>query len=485
MALNDAKVKAAKPKEAAYKLTDSGQLYLHVTPAGGKHWRMNYTFGKSASGKPAQKTLTIGPYPIVSLGEAREARDAAKRLLLEGRDPAVVKQITRQDRSAAAVNTFRLIAERWFELKSGWSLAKRAAWRAQHGAARVRDAANWADPKARGWSAVHSDDVWKSLERDAFPAFGDLPIADIDTAMVLDLLKAIVARGSIESAQRLRQRLSDIFGSAIPLKIIRSDPAPMSLLKLLPARPRARKQPSVIDATQDNDERIRLVRGLLAEVEALRTRATTKFAMRLLALTAVRPGEVAGAAWTEFEDLGGSAPLWRIPAARMKGDDDRKREVGGDHLVTLSRQAVEVLRALEPLTGRYALLFPSERFSHRSMSENTLNAVLKRAGYDNRHVPHGFRAAFSTIMNEIADRAWREAGHKGASPDRAIIDLMLAHVPGNKVEGAYNRADYLPRRREIAQQYADLIIVGLESPEAQLGRPIRYAATGPGAADTM
>jgi integrase len=116
------------------------------------------------------------------------------------------------------------------------------------------------------------------------------------------------------------------------------------------------------------------------------------------------------------------------------------------------------------------------------MSENTLNALLKRAGYGNEHVPHGFRATFSTIMNEIFDRAWREAGHKGASPDRAIIDLMLAHVPDDKVEGAYNRAAYMPRRREIAQEYADLIIVGLEPPEAQLGRPIRYAATGPGEA---
>lgn len=479
MALNDAKVKAAKPRETAYKLTDGGQLFLHVSPAGGKHWRMNYTFGTNAAGKPAQKTLTIGPYPVVSLGEAREARDAAKRQLLEGRDPAVVKQLTRRDRSAAAVNTFRVVAERWFELKSGWSLAKRKAWREQHGAARVRDAAHWSDPKVRGWSAVHSDDVWKSLERDAFPAFGDVPIADIDTAMVLDLLNAIVARGSIESAQRLRQRLSDIFGSAIPAGLCRADPAPVSLLKLLPARPLARKQPSVVDATQDNEVRIKLVRQLLASVENLPTRATTKFAMRLLALTAARPGEIAGAAWAEFEDLDGVAPLWRIPAARMKGDDDRKREAGGDHLVPLSRQAVEVLRALEPLTGRYALLFPSERFSHRSMSENTLNALLKRAGYTNRHVPHGFRAAFSTIMNEIVDRAWREAGHKGSSPDRAIIDLMLAHVPKDRVEGAYNRAAYMPRRRELAQEYADHIIVGLDTAESQLGRPIRRAVSSP------
>ena len=470
MALNDAKVKAAKPKAKAYKLSDTGQLFLHVTTAGGKHWRMNYTFGKNAAGKPAQKTLTIGPYPVVSLGEAREARDAAKKLLLDGRDPAVVKQLTRQDRSAAADATFQKIAEKWFQLRSGWSLAKLDAWKAEHGAARVRDAANWSDPKVRGWSAVHSDDVLKSLRKDAFPALGALPITDIDTPKILEVLHAMEQRGAIESAHRLRQRLSDIFTYAIAASIARVDPAPASLTKVLQAKPKARKQPSIVDGTQDNDERIKRVRQLLADIEAERTRAGTKFAMRLLALTAVRPGEVAGAEWSEFEGLDGPAPLWRIPAARMKGDRDRKEEAGGDHLVPLSRQAVEVLVALHQLSGRYPLLFPGERFSHRPISENTLNALLKRAKYENRHVPHGFRAAFSTIMNERPDRA---------DDDRAVIDLMLAHVPGNKVEAAYNRAAYMPRRRELAQEYADLIIVGLDAPETQLGKPIRYAATGP------
>jgi len=480
MALNDAKVKAAKPKAAAYKLSDSGQLFLHVTPAGGKHWRMNYTFGRSASGKPAQKTLTIGPYPVVSLGEAREARDAAKALLLAGRDPAVVKQLTKVDRTAAAANTFQTIAERWFQLKSGWSLAKLDAWRAEHGSARVRDAANWTDPRVRGWSAVHADDVLKSLRRDAFPALGALPMTDIDTPKVLELLHAVEKRGAIETSHRLRQRISDVFTYAIAGRICSVDPAPIGLTKILQSKPRARKQPSIIDGTDDNAVRMERVRKLLADCEDERTRAATKFALRLLALTAVRPGEVAGAHWDEFEGLDGTAPLWRIPAARMKGDKDRKEEVGGDHLVPLSRQAVEVLEALAQLTGRFALLFPGERFSHRPISENTLNALLKRAGYQNRHVPHGFRAAFSTIMNERTDRAWREAGHKDASPDRAIIDLMLAHVPGNKVEAAYNRSGYMERRRELAQEYADLIIVDLEPPAAQLGRPIRYAATGPG-----
>ena len=480
MALNDAKVKAAKPAETAYKLADSGQLYLYVTPAGGKLWRMNYTFGRNAAGRPVQKTLSIGAYPIVTLVQARAKRDEAKALLLEGRDPAIVKQLTRADRSAAADNTFEVVANRWFEKKSGWVLAKLDEWRQANGAARVRDAANWTKPGTRGWSAVHSDDVLKSLRRDAFPVIGALPMIDIDTPKILEMLHKVEARGSIESAHRLRQRVSDVFNFAMAAGICRVDPAPAALIKVLADKPKAKKQPSIVDGLRTNEDRIERMRQLVRDCEAERTRAGTKFALRLLALTAVRPGEIAGARWDEFEDLGGEHPLWRIPAARMKGDQDRKEEEFGDHLVPLSFQAMEVIHALRQVSGNYELLFPSERHSHRSISENTLRALLIRAGYYQRHVPHGFRAAFSTIMNERADREWRARGGEGSSPDRAIIDLMLAHVPANRVEAAYNRAAYLDRRRELAQEWADLLIVDMEPPAAQLGRPIRYAATGPG-----
>ncbi|RYE50163.1 MAG: integrase, partial [Rhizobiaceae bacterium] len=183
-----------------------------------------------------------------------------------------------------------------------------------------------------------------------------------------------------------------------------------------------------------------------------------------LALTAVRPNEVHGATWTEFEDLNGKAPLWRIPAARMKGDLDRKNEHGGDHLVPLSPQSVAILRALWPLTGNGPLLFPSNRHTHRPMSNNAMGYLLNRAGYHGHHVPHGFRAAFSTIMNE-----WVK--EHGRSDDREVIDLMLAHVPSNKVEGAYNRAKYLPRRRELAAIWAEMLVDGLPSPTLLVGLP--------------
>jgi integrase len=221
------------------------------------------------------------------------------------------------------------------------------------------------------------------------------------------------------------------------------------------------RQPAITDLEK--------LREMIGKVEEDYARPVTRLAMRFLALTAVRPGELRGARWDEFEDLDGDEPLWRIPAARMKGDFDRKNEEGGDHLVPLSYQAVAILRALWPLTGACPLLFPSNRHPHKPMSENAIGYLLNRAGYHGHHVPHGFRAAFSTIMNEWANR-------EGNAGDRQIIDLMLAHVPPGKVEGAYNRAAYMPRRRELAQIWADMLVTTLPSPVALVERPSK--ATG-------
>ena len=161
--------------------------------------------------------------------------------------------------------------------------------------------------------------------------------------------------------------------------------------------------------------------------------------------------------------------MWRIPAARMKGDLDRKKEISGDHVVPLSPQAVSVLKALWPLTGGETLVFPSNRHPNRPMSENAIGYLLNRADYHGHHVPHGFRAAFSTIMNEWAER-------HGKDHDRAVIDLMLAHVPKEKVEGAYNRAAFMPRRREIASTWADMLSEGSPEPVILVERPVK--ATG-------
>ncbi len=440
-ALTDTKVRTAKATGKAYKLTDGGQLYLHVSAVGGRTWRMNYQFGKNGAGNPVQKTLTIGTYPAITLKDAREGRDVAKAMLAKGTEPKPADLFQRGAPVADTRPTFEAIGREW------------------HGLQKSR------------WSKVHCQDVLDSLVGDVFPKLGDLPIEDIETPAVFQLLGSIARRGAVETAHRTRQRISAIFVFAIATGRASRDPA-AGLAIALPKKPKAKPQPAITTLTE--------LRQVIIDCEAERCRAQTKLALRMLALTAVRPNELHGARWAEFEDLDGPAPLWRIPAQRMKGDLDRKTEMEGDHLVPLVPQTIDVLKAMMPLTGDIALVFPTDRHLHRPMSENTLRALLIRAGYHQRHVPHGFRSAFSTIMNERVERQWRSAGNNGVSPDRAIIDLMLAHVPENRVEKAYNRAAYMARRRELAQDWADILVADMWPPAMHIGEPMRWAATGPG-----
>lgn len=422
--LTDAKVRAAKPRAKPYKLTDASRLYLLVTPSGGKLWRWNYDYG----GK--QKSMAFGAYPLVSLADARTRRDEAYTTLCEGHDPTVVKKLRIEANIAAARQTFERVAREWHE-----------------------------NAKAQ-WATIHANDIIRSLERDVFPAIGALPIAQITPPLVLGVLREIEARGSIETAKRIRQRISAVFVYAIAQGIATADPAEKLGVVLKPLR--KGRQPAITELVP--------LRKMIITAEEDYARPITRLALRLLALTAVRPSELRGARWDEFEDLNGKEPLWRIPSARMKGDLERKEEADGDHLVPLTPQAVAVLRVLWPLTGSGELLFPSNRHTHRPMSENAIGYLLNRAGYHGHHVPHGFRAAFSTIMNEWAER-------HGKEHDRKVIDLMLAHIPKEKVEGAYNRAAYMPRRRELAQVWADMLSDGLPDPGVLIERPVK--AIGP------
>jgi len=440
-ALTDAKVRNAKAADKAYKLSDGSQLYLHVSTAGGRSWRMNYQFGRNDAGKPIQKTLTIGSYPALSLKDAREARDTAKTLLAKGREPRPDDLFERATPVADTRPSFEETGREWHALQKG------------------------------RWSKVHTADVLDNLENEVFPVIGHLPIEDIEAPAVFGLLRRIADRGAVETAHRTRQRISAIFVYGIAMGRAARDPA-AGLSIALPKKPKAKPQPAITSLSG--------LRQMLIDAEGERCRAQTKLALRLLALTAVRPNELHGARWAEFEDLDGEAPLWRIPAHRMKGDADRKTEIDGDHLVPLAPQAVAVLNAMVPLTGELQLIFPTDRHLHKPMSENTLRALLIRAGYHQRHVPHGFRSAFSTIMNERVERQWKTAGNEGVAPDRAIIDLMLAHVPTNKVEGAYNRAACMARRRELACEWADILLADMWPPAVHIGQPIRWAATGPG-----
>lgn len=422
--LTDIKIKAAKPRLKSYKLTDANRLYLLVTPTGGKLWRWSYSF----DGK--QKGMAFGAWPKVSLSEARLKRDEAAALLDEMRDPAHVKKLRIDAALEASRQTFERVAREWFETN------------------KVK------------WAPVHQNDVIRSLERDVFNGIGELPIAQLTPPLILAVLREIEARGAIETAKRVRQRISGVFVYAIAQGITQTDPAERLGAVLKPLR--KGRQPAITDLVP--------LRKMIITAENDPARPITRLALRLLALTAVRPSELRGAEWHEFEDLNGKLPLWRIPARRMKGDLDRKDELNGDHLVPLTPQALAVLRALWPLTGDGPMLFPGNRHGHKPMSENAIGYLLNRAGYHGHHVPHGFRAAFSTIMNEWAER-------EGKEHDRKVIDLMLAHVPKEKVEGAYNRAAYMPRRRELAGIWSDMLSEGLADPVLLVARPAK--AIGP------
>jgi integrase len=397
--LTDTAIRKAKAGEKAYKLADSGRLHLYVSPAGGKLWRFRYAFG----GK--EKLLSIGPYDAVGLLEARAARDAAKASLRDGRDPGIVKKLRKLSHATSNANTFEAIAREWHELNKS----------------------QWVDR--------HADDVITSLEREIFPTLGNVPITDIRAPEVIGLLRD-VEKHAKDTARRIRQRMSAVFVYAISTGRGENDPA-ATVQKTMAPMVKGR-QPAITDLTA--------AREMLAKAEAETAHPVTKLALRILALTAARPGTLITTPWVEWSGLEDN--VWRIPAARMKLRLQHKDDDERDHWAPLAPQTLEAIEALREMTGRGPLAFPNTRHAHKPMSENAIGYLLNRAGYHHRHVPHGWRSTFSSVMNECY-RA-----------DRHLIDLMLAHVSKDKTEGAYNRAFHLDRRRELAQEWADLILKG-------------------------
>lgn len=415
--LTDTAIRKAKIDDKPYRLSDSGGLVLQVTPAGGKLWRYRYRF----NGK--EKMLAFGQYPDVSLLEARAARDKAKAELKAGRDPSVTKKIDKLNVVKNSADTFEAVSREWFELQK---------------------------PQ---WVERHADKVLESLELHVFPTLGQSPIRNITAPEVLGVLRKIEARPAIDTARRVRQRMSAIFVYAIASGRAISDPAAIVQGAMAPLK--KGRQPAITDLEK--------AREILQAVDGNPAYPVTKLAMRLLALTAVRPGTLITTPWSEFAEIDPKDPVWQIPAARMKLRKDQKEDEARDHLVPLSKQAVETIEALRTMTGAGPLVFPNARHAHKPMSENALGYLLNRAGYHHRHVPHGWRSTFSTIMNELY------------SNDRHIIDVMLAHVPKDKVEAAYNRALYLPRRKELAQLWADLILKDAK-PAQELLHGLRHSA---------
>lgn len=373
MPLSDATCRNTKPGEKQKKLSDGGGLYLLILPTGGKSWRLGYRF----DGK--QKAISFGQYPAVSLAEAREKRDEAKKLLAAGKDPAAREAPKPSD-------TFEAIARRWH------------------------------DNEKDGWVKAHADRVLSRIERDVFPAIGAKPITSIEAPEILDLLRQVEARGAMDISKRLRQSIGAVFRFAIAEGKARHNPA-ADVGDALKPKPKVKHFAS-LKAGEIPD--------LIASINAYDGEAQTRLALLFTLHTFVRTSETRFAAWSEFEDLDGTAPLWRIPGARMK--------MGREHLVPLSPQVVGLLQELRALNdGPY--LFPGAG-GRGVMSQNTMIFALYRMGYHSRLTVHGFRSMASTVLNEAH-----------FSPD--WIERQLAHVEENKIRGAYNAAEWLPGRREM------------------------------------
>ena len=429
MALTDTAVKKAEPREKPYKLSDAGGLFLYVAPSGLKSWRMKFKVG----GK--EKLLTFGPYPDVKLSEARDKRDDARRQLRDGVDPSGARKRAEEAREAARAEQARLLtfeeaARRWWDMQRG------------------------------RWTPVHAADVITSLERDIFPSLGARALVAIKAPDVLKTLRAVEDRGSIETAKRLRQRVSAVYDMHISEGVTEINPA-AAIGNALKPLPKKGRQPAITDPDE--------ARQVLLAAEASAASPITKLASRFLALTQSRPGMVRGVAWSEIEGIdwtdtrfGPDLPVWRVPAARMKLILDLKDEEAFEHLIPLCWQAVDVLRAIYRLTGRNRLIFPGQRHSHRPLSENAIGYLYNRVGYHGRHVPHGWRSSFSTTMNGLAVRQKRMG-------DEAVVELMLAHVPQNKVKAAYDRAGHMERRRELSQEWADLLMKGMAPAGSLMG----------------
>lgn len=403
MGLTDAAIRRATKKSRGYYLNDGRGLKLFVSPTGGKYWRFRYWIDKK------ERILAIGEYPGLGLAAAREARDNLRHLVRSGRDPAHVQKAERAKARRAAGITFEVLAREWHTLLKPT------------------------------WSPQHAENVIDSLEADAFPKIGASPLAEITAPLVLECLRAIEARGANETAHRVRQRISAVFQFAIAEGTATLDPAAMVDGALAP----------IVRGRFPAVRTIEAARKVLRDVEGLRAHPTTKLAHRLLALTLLRPGPLVETPWREIDAHDPSDPYWTVPAARMKLRLRQKLLDENDHPIPLTTQALEVIAALRPMTGHGTYLFPNARRPRSPMSENALSYIVKRAGYEGRHVPHGWRRTFSTLMNERRPY------------DRWVIDMMLAHASEEKVEGVYNNSELLRLRRSIAQEWADLLMEGL------------------------
>lgn len=382
--LTNTEVVRAKSREKAYKLTDGGGLYLEVTPAGGKHWRYRFRL----NGK--ETIFVIGQFPDISLVEARQEHLAARKLVKTGVNPTSRRKAEKITQQYENANTFELVADEWFAAKSG------------------------------KWSSGYANQVRTILKNDLNKYIGALPIKDIKTPTVYDAIRRIEKRQAVTRAILARQVVGSVFKLAIlthRAEFNVADPIKGEIARCVVEHRKHLDQ----DALPD----------FLRKLEDYTGHVTTTIALKLLLLTAVRPGELCGAAWDEFNF---ERAEWRIPAERTK-----MKEL---HIVPLSSQAVGLLKDLQDLTGSGVHLFPTQGTKAQTIPVATLRNAVVKLGYGDRFSPHGARGTFSTLCNE--------AGYRSD-----VIEIQLAHKERDKVRASYNQAQYMPERKTMMQEWAD------------------------------
>jgi integrase len=389
MPLTDALIRKAKPADKPAKLADGGGLYLLLKPDGARWWRWDYR--RPVTGK--RNTLSLGTYPDTGLADAREKREAARKLLAAGVDPGEHRKAEKAAGVSRAANSFEVIAREW--------LGK------------------------RDWVESYSSKVLGWMENDVFPWIGGRPIAALTAPEFLSVGRRIESRGAVESAHRVLQNCGQVMRYAIATG--RADRNPVADLKGALPPPAERHHPAITET--------KAVGALLRAMDDYSGGLVAKSALRLAPLVFVRPGELRHAEWAEI-DL--DAAEWNIPAHKMK--------MRLPHLVPLSEQAVNILRELHPLTGRGQYVFPGGRSPRRPMSNNAVNAALRRMGFDKDTMTgHGFRAMARTVLDETL----------GYRPD--YIEHQLAHAVRDPNGRAYNRTAHLAERRKMMQGWADYL----------------------------
>ena len=344
-----------------------------------------------------EKTFTIGKYPTISLVEARQAAENARRLLVSGQDPSEAKQQEKRERQAAALNTFESIARRWHT------------------------------DNLHRWKENHAARVLRYFETDVFPAIGAMSIQEIRVSDIKTVLDGVMARGVNNTAEKIREWTGAIFDYAVMLEIVETNPA-YSLRKYIPAK-QTDHRPAL--PREELTEFFR--RLILAEIEP-----QNRIALILNMLTFLRSTELRGGQWNEIDF---DAAMWTVPAQRMKHEKTAPKP---PHAVPLADWTLELLAELKELTGNTPFLFPSRTKTDGFISDATISRIIERMGYKGRVTPHGFRSLASSVLNE-----------QGFNPD--AIERQLAHIENNKIRAAYNRADYLNERKEFMQWYSDFL----------------------------